>query len=251
MHSIINPRYLNLRDFLCSLPERFDTLPCDAVLHTGRNEVRLYTVAGVRVVVKSFARISWLNRVVYGLLRPSKAVRAYRHAQRLLEMGIDTPEPVAAIDVRERGVLRHSFFVSLYSEYESLDVLNHYPERPLEPMLDALADFLLKLHDCGVLHDDLNASNILYRKVDEEYYLFQLIDINRLAFGRQLSRNQRLRNLRKLCCKPVAYFYILGRYAQRMNEREDEFQLQGMSMRLVEDMKHRSKMLLKRKIKQR
>ena len=124
MHSIINPEYLHFRDFLLSLPYRFETLQCDAVLHKGRNEVRLYTVAGVRLVVKSFARISRLNRVAYGLLRPSKAVRAYQYAQRLLVMGIDTPVPVAVIDVREGGVLRHSFFVSLYSEYESLDVLN-------------------------------------------------------------------------------------------------------------------------------
>jgi hypothetical protein len=83
MRSIINHEYLHLRDFLLALPERFDELECDEVLHTGRNEVRLFTVAGVRIVVKNFARISRLNRVVYGLLRPSKAVRAYSYAQQL------------------------------------------------------------------------------------------------------------------------------------------------------------------------
>ena len=249
MHSIINPEYLHLRDFLLSLPAHFEHLECDEVLHSGRNEVRLYTVAGVKLVVKSFARISRINRIAYGLLRPSKAVRAYRYAQRLLAMGIDTPVPVAAIDVRKGGVLRHSFFVSLYSEYESLDVLNHYPKQPLEPLLNALTDYILKVHDCGVLHDDLNASNILYRKIDKEYYLFQLIDINRLSFRRNLSHNERLRNLRKLNCNPMAYFYILGRYAQILNEREEAFQLRGIIMRLMEDMKHRSKMLLKQKIK--
>lgn len=249
MRAIINPEYLHLRDFLLALPECFDELECDEVLHTGRNEVRLFTVAGVRIVVKNFARISRLNRVVYGLLRPSKAVRAYRYAHCLLAMGIDTPVPIAAIDVRAGGVLRHSFFVSLYSEYESLDILNHYPEQPLEPLLDALTDFLIKIHDCGVLHDDLNASNILYRKVDEGYYLFQLIDINRLRFRSRISRNERLKNLRKLCCKPVAYFYILGRYAQQLNAREEAFQLRGMSMRLMDDMRHRAKTMLKQKIK--
>ena len=248
MRSIINPQYWHLREFLLSVPERFESLGCDEVLHTGRNEVRLYSVAGVRIVVKSFARISWFNRVIYGFLRPSKAVRAYNHARCLLSLGIDTPVPVAAIDVREGGVLRHSFFVSLYSEYESLDVLNNYPEQPLEPLLDALADFLFKVHDCGVLHNDLNASNILYRKADDELYLFQLIDINRLKFCRRLSPNRRLANLRKLCCKPVAYFYLLGQYAKRLNEREDEFQLRGMSMRLMEDMRHSVKMLIRRKI---
>ena len=248
MRSVINPEYLHLRNFLLALPERFDELECEEVLHTGRNEVRLYIVAGVRIVVKNFARISWLNRIVYALLRPSKAVRAYRYAQRLLAMGIDTPVPVAAIDVCAGGVLRHSFFVSLYSEYESLDVVNYYPEQPLEPLLDSLTDFLIKLHDCGVLHDDLNASNILYRKVDEGYYLFQLIDINRLRFRSRISRNERLKNLRKLCCKPVAYFYILGRYAQHLNAREEAFQLRGMSLRLQEDIKHNLKMSIRRKI---
>lgn len=245
MRSIINPKYLDLQEFLTSLPSTFDSLSATS-LKSGRNEVRFLTVNNHKIVIKSFRKFSPLNRVIYGTLRQSKAVRAYYHALRLQMLGIGTPEPIAAIDVRQRGVLTHSFYVYAYSEYCPMqELLDTYPDKALEPLLDALADFILDVHDKGVLHNDLNILNILYRDCGHGVYDFQLIDINRMSFYPKLSERQRLANMRHFNCKPAALMYILERYATAMNMDCEMVQMHCMSMRLVDTIRHKFKQRLK------
>lgn len=234
MRLILNPRFGHLRDFVLSLPDKFEQMPCERVLRCLRNDVRLICVGGDRLVVKSFARPSMLNRFVYGLLRASKAERAYTHALRLRELGIGTPEPVAALNVRRWGMLRCSFFVSLYSDYHPIDMLDSTPNVAMEPALDALTDFIIRLHDRGVVHHDLNISNMLYKRLDDGSYDFQIVDINRMEFRHHLSQGERLANLRKFNCAPATYFEILGRYADRIEANHYNFQLRGISMQLAE-----------------
>ena len=75
-----------LNEFVQSLPDQFDTLPDAEVLHQGRNVVKMVEREGVRMVVKSYRHLSLVNRLLYGWVRRSKAVRAYRYAERLLAM---------------------------------------------------------------------------------------------------------------------------------------------------------------------
>ena len=245
MRSIINPKYLDLQEFLTSLPSTFDSLSATS-LKSGRNEVRFLTVNNHKIVIKSFRKFSPLNRVIYGTLRQSKAVRAYYHALRLQMLGIGTPEPIAAIDVRQRGVLTHSFYVYAYSEYCPMqELLDTYPDKALEPLLDALADFILDVHDKGVLHNDLNILNILYRDCGHGVYDFQMIDINRMEFHDKLSHHQRLTNLRRFNCNPAAFLYILERYAAAMNMDCQTTQLRGVGLRLIDTLKHEFKQRIK------
>lgn len=246
MNSVINPKYLHLSDFLLSLATEANVLSPDKVLRSGRNEVWLFTVEGQRIVVKSFRKFSALNRVVYGSIRRSKAVRAYYNALRLRKLGINTPEPIAAIDIRRWGVMMQSFYVYAYSEYGEMDsLLEDYPCRELEPLLDALTDFILRIHDNGVLHHDFNILNILYRDCGGGKYDFQLIDINRMDFHAKLTTNQRLTNLRHFNCKPAAFMYILERYAAAMNMNCEQVQLRCMSMRLMDTIRHKFKQRIK------
>ena len=72
-------------------------------LHKGRNTIKRFeTETGTELVVKRYGKPSLINRLVYGTLRRSKAMRAYLHAGRLLKLGVETPEMVAAIDIRRR-----------------------------------------------------------------------------------------------------------------------------------------------------
>lgn len=246
MGSIINPKYSHLHDFVTSLPEKFDSMTCMQILRSGRNEVRLFLVDGQMIVVKCFRRISLLNRLLYGSIRQSKSVRAYYHAFRLNRLGISTPEPIAAIDVRRYGFLTQSFYVYAYSEYNDMkELLDRYPDEQIEPLLDALTDFILRIHDKGILHHDLNILNILYRDCGSGKYDFQLIDINRMSFYPKLSERQRLANMRHFNCKPAALMYILERYATAMNMDCEMVQMHCMSMRLVDTIRHKFKQRLK------
>lgn len=249
MQIVINPRYEHLREFILALPQQFDALVDAEVLHSGRNDVRSIWVGDVRLVVKRFTRLSSVNRLVYGFLRASKSMRAYKYAIRLRQLGFDSPEPVAALDWYQRGVLRHSFFVSLYSDYESLEVIDNYPEQDLTPLLDAVTDFFLRLHDAGVEHNDLNMRNVLYRECEQGQFAFQLIDINRMRFRSCMSRRQRLANLRLLSCKQAPYLYIIGRYAELMQQDVSMFQMTGVIMRIWAEVKRRYKNKIKSKLK--
>lgn len=217
------------------------------MIHDGRNTVRLFEIDGQRLAVKRYGHISLLNRLLYGFLRKSKAERAYRHAIRLRQLGVGTPEEVAFLEVRRHCLLDACYFVARYSDYKPLQPVTELDiQRPeVAAVLDALADFLFRMHNAGVLHKDLNIGNILYRGDRCSGYAFQVIDTNRMRFYRSLSMRRRLDNLRRLSCPAPVYLYILDRYARLANANTDSIQLTGAVMRLFFEMRQRAKRWVK------
>lgn len=217
-------------------------------LHEGRNTIKRFETDGVRMVVKRYGHLSFFNRLIYGFLRKSKAERAYRHAARLRRLGIDTPEEIAFVEIRRRGLLRESYFVSAYSDYLPLQPITELYSQTQEAraILDALSEFLFRLHWAGVLHKDLNIGNILYKEDVRGGYVFQVIDTNRMEFRRTLSVRQRLKNLRRLSIPAPAYLYILDRYAGLIRSDANTVQLKGVVFRLFFEMRQR----MKRRVKQ-
>ena len=110
MQTVINPKYAHLNGFIKSIPSRFNNPDFGTTLHSGRNIVKRVEFNGLQIVVKSYCRISLLNRLIYGRLRKSKSHRAYNHYLRLKSLGIDSPEAIAAIDTRHNGKIVGSFF---------------------------------------------------------------------------------------------------------------------------------------------
>ena len=76
MRLLINPRYAHLEGFVRGLHRNFESMPYERILRNIRNDVREVSVAGEHLVVKSFRRLSLVNRVAYGRLRASKSMRA-------------------------------------------------------------------------------------------------------------------------------------------------------------------------------
>lgn len=250
MKIIINPKYENLTTFIGKLAQPAFFMQHGKMLHDGRNVVKLFEAEGMKLVVKSYVRLSSCNRLLYGTLRKSKGMRAYLHAARLRNLGIGTPEEVAVVEVRRRGLMRHCYFVSRYTDYTSVrSATESFMRRDeAKPVLDALAQFLTKIHWAGVLLKDLNVGNILYRKevvAGKEQYGFQVIDTNRMSFRGTLSVYRRLKNLRRLSCSAPAYLYILRQYAERIRMDADRIQLRGTVGRLLFEWRQR----MKRKVK--
>lgn len=230
----IHPAYEHCRSFAQRLPETF--AGPGKTLHRGRNTVRAFDVHGERLVVKRFKRPGLVQGIVYGLLRKSKARRAYEHAVRLHTLGFDSPRPVAWIEYRRRGRLADSYFISLRSDFAPLsDVTGCFPSPETLPVLDAFAQFAARLHEAGVVHEDFNHGNILYRgDPASKCYRFQLIDINRMRFrGCGLSSRECMINLRRLSCPAGAFLYILDRYAENLGWNVDDTLLQGTFFRLA------------------
>lgn len=221
MKIILHSDYVRLDPFLQRLPELFDGPDFGKVLHEGRNTVKLREEQGVRLVVKRYGAANRFNRYVYALVRHSKARRAYDHAARLRGLGIATPHEVACVEIIRRGQLCDSYFVSLYTEGLPFDrVLKTFPAPEALRIADAFAEFIAGVHACGVLHRDLNAGNVRYRK-EADGYRFELIDTNRMSFKRKPSERECLANLRRLTHKTAPYLYICNRYAKITGNNPD------------------------------
>ena len=112
---LINPKYEHLREWLERLPDEFERL--GEVIYDKRNQLRVIEAPdGTLVNVKRYCVPHALNRVVYSLsIRQPKGQRAFLYPARLLERGIDTPEPIAYIEQRCCGLLGLSYFVSVQS----------------------------------------------------------------------------------------------------------------------------------------
>jgi serine/threonine protein kinase len=160
-------------------------VPAEAVIHAGRNLIFRHRVGDEEVAVKRFP-VSGGRRLVYRL-RTGKAVRAFDNAARLLALGIGTPRPLAAVEVRRGGALLASFFccafLPTFREARSLKSLGG-PDRAA--LFERLGEFIGRLHESGVLHRDLTSGNVLLIPNPDEPagVTFQLVDLNRVRFGR-------------------------------------------------------------------
>lgn len=180
---LINPKYEHLREWLEQLPENFEQL--GEVIYDKRNQLRVITAPdGTLVNAKRYCIPHAVNRVVYSLgIRQPKGQRAFLYPARLLERGIDTPEPIAYIERRTCGLLGLSYFISVQSPLKhTFFEFSQAQEGSYEEIAETLGRFVAMMHDRGVLHLDLSPGNILWDK-DEQGYHFAVVDINRMRFG--------------------------------------------------------------------
>lgn len=218
MKLTIHPDYEQLRDYIRTIPERFDRT--GEVLHAGRNTVRTWEVEGERWVVKRYQRPNLLNRLVYTFLRKDKAHRSFEVASRFRALNIDTPAEIAALHIRRGGLFETGYFVSGYAEGQPLSqalVDENFLERDAEGRrpVDLFVRFAAELHVKGVDHLDFSENNVLCSRRADGEYRFALIDTNRMRFHRRpLSRRASLWNLRRLTWQVDAYLYVLCRYAR-------------------------------------
>ncbi|OFV80281.1 MAG: hypothetical protein A2Y78_10770 [Acidobacteria bacterium RBG_13_68_16] len=172
------------RAFCSGLEATSRQVPRETVIHTGRNLIFRQRVGGDEVAVKRFP-VNGGRRLVYRF-RASKAVRSFDHAAHLVAMGIGTPRPLAAVEVRRKGALFASFycckFVPTLGEARLLKRAD-VPGR--EELLALLGDFVGGLHESGVLHRDLTSGNVLLvpDSARPGGFAFQLVDLNRMRFG--------------------------------------------------------------------
>lgn len=213
----INPAFPHLFDFIKQMPNNFENL--GELLHIGRNEVRKVNISGQDIVIKYFKRITWANRLIFATVRKSKAQRAFENSQKLIRLGIDTPMPIAYIDIYKKGLLYQSFYVSDFINHKPLKELLEQPIGRSEEGLKAFARYSYKLHKLGIFHNDYNLTNVLYTQTDGEYN-FALIDNNRMQF-QAYTKRRGIKNLRRLNL-PVDKLGIVGNeYAK--NSKSNSF----------------------------
>jgi len=208
---IVNPAYGQYSDFVGCLPRRFDT--DGETVYEGRNMVKVFVEKGQKLVVKRYKRPMLHQRFDYTFIRKSKARRAYDYALRFLQLGVDTPAPVACVEEYKFGLFRTGFFVSTYCGDPDLRVLRDNPEKQL---IEAFARFIVRLHEMGIMHGDLNLSNVLYRKDSDAPlgFHFTMIDTNRSHIITTPTQRQCLRNMVRISHDRVLSELIISCYAE-------------------------------------
>ncbi len=167
-------------------------------IYHARNSVYAYSCKdGTCLCIKDFHTPSAINSLIYTHLRRSKARRSYENARRLISMGFDTPDPVAYIEVHCGMRLTRSYYICRQIDgAEDLRLWHLRDAAVMSPVLDALAQYMVRLHRAGVYHKDFSPGNILYRTEDGRRR-FYLIDINRMNFGVQ-SRKRLMDNFSRI-----------------------------------------------------
>ena len=245
MKTIVHPKY----QYLSGLIEKIanEKIPATHIFCDHRNIVQKIEEKGETLVVKKYKHPTWVNTLVYSFFRKSKAQRAYEFALKLKEMHIETPDPVAYVEIKKYGLFHTGYFISKYIDYLPLSTIDTYPENQRQEVLQAFASFTVSLHKKGIMHRDYSTSNIMFRKENNEYH-FALIDINRMRFKKMYPINC-IQNFRRLGLSLNTQLYAICQYARlRHWNRELTFAAVLIHRNLINSL-GKSKTLLKKWIK--
>jgi hypothetical protein len=217
---VIAPAYSNLRSFLANIPSTFDHE--GTTIYKARNELKKIELNGITIVIKKYKRPHIINQLVYGFLRKSKAKRAFLYAQKLLSLSIITPAPIAFIEETQHGLLKESYFISLFCPFPHLlRELWDYTETDKTLLIHAFASFTATIHNQQVYPIDYSPGNILFERI-QNGYSFSLIDINRMQF-KYVSPRMAAYGFRRLHIDEKTLVEIATAYAQIQHIEVESF----------------------------
>jgi len=216
MNIVVASEYEDFRAWLMQMPRLFDDNQGE-LLYRGRNQIRLFDVDGRKLVVKRFKRNDIIKAVVYTLFRKNKARRSYENAGLLRQRGFVTPHEVAYIEQRTAGLVTQVYYVCAYTDGEPIRPRLIEQEPFDERLATDYARYVASLHESGVLHRDLNPTNVLFSENGEPAAVsFELIDINRMQFfDGAVPKAACMENLTLFYWLTPAYRFILDEYARQ------------------------------------
>lgn len=228
---VVNPEYKQLTSYLDNLHNVFATT--GQTLYEGRNTIKVFEESDVSLNVKSFQIPHLINQFAYATFRESKAKRSYTYAKKLLDLGINTPKPIAYIEFKLPLLLKQSFYICEHVYVDGqLRVLQFGTIEEHKDLIVAFAKFTAKIHHLNVLHLDYSSGNIMYKLCDGEYQ-FYLVDLNRMIFDKAVNATKSAQNFRRLWGSDEMITLFARVYAQERGYDVDEY------TRLVFKYRHR------------
>jgi serine/threonine protein kinase len=201
---VIVDDFKSLKNEIASIPKIFSSE--GVTIYSGRNIVKSITFAGQEFIVKKFKPCNIFRSFGY-LFEGSKAKRAYNFGYKILNADINTPTPVAYIELKSGPFVRNAYFISLPNHTQDLVPLLRRPDFDTD-LVTRLAQFVVELHAKGIFHGDLNLSNILWNGNH-----FTLIDTNRTRFIAHPTRSIILKNIIRLTHRRDLLRAILSAYS--------------------------------------
>lgn len=202
----------DLQQWMEQLPELFAKGE-GILIHDGRNQLRKLSHGGTEYVVKAYQRPHFINRMVYGVLRASKAKRAYDNAVTLQQIGIGSPTSVGYMNLRRGLLFDRSYLVTVASAcpYCYTDLFT--ADLPFaDEVLRAVGRLTACLHEHGLTHKDYSRGNILFAQRPDGSIQLELVDLNRMAHG-PVSMKAGCKNFERLPATPRMHRLMAETYA--------------------------------------
>ncbi|MCT4648129.1 MAG: lipopolysaccharide kinase InaA family protein [Carboxylicivirga sp.] len=190
-----------------------------------RNKIKKFTVEGQNLCIKSFGKLTVFNRWMYSYFRKSKARRSFEYAQKLTGYGIDTPEPIAYVEIYNGWhFLLNSYYICRYESFDySLSEVLAGDVEDKQLIIRGFVNLVANgLHPNGVYHKDFNGSNVLVQKTGYKRYRYQLVDLNRIAFKQSINKHKALQNMQQISANPSYLTELARHYASLKNIDEDD-----------------------------
>lgn len=223
MNKVIHPDFKGHADELTRIIDNFSTT--GTMFADGRrNKIKTFSLGSATVNVKSFKIPNIINKIVYRFFRKSKARRSYEFANRLLQEGIGTPQPIAYFENTTAFSFQDSYYISEQLSpdltFRQLIEIPDYPEH--EIILRQFTRFTFKLHEKGIAFQDHTPGNTLIKKAGPQQYEFFLVDLNRMNFHDSMNLQQRIVNMAKLTPEDHLIKVMCDEYAKLYNKSYDE-----------------------------
>ena len=214
----LNPsyqKYSELNAYINNLPESFER--SGVLIWNGRNKIKVVNITMndvKKMVVKRFKRPNLIQKIGY-LFRSHKARKSYENGMEMIRRGINTPEPIAFVEFRKGLFLTDAYYISKELE-DCTEIRDAFEKEEWDKdVAKALAQFFAQLHKRGILHNDMNNTNIFFSKQDGDIH-FTLIDINRVTFYdsiQEIPMKERSENMTRFCGRYDLFLFIAKKYA--------------------------------------
>jgi hypothetical protein len=212
-----------------------------------RNKLKIFELNDLKLNIKSFKVPNILNQIVYRFFRKGKAHRSFEYANRLLQLGVGTPEPIAYYEKKTALLFKESYYVSQQLEYDLTyrELTSDFQYPDYDNILRQFTRFTYELHEKGIQFMDHSPGNTLIIKRNG-IYEFYLVDLNRMKFG-PLNFEERIQNFSRLTEHRFMVEIMSDEYAKCISEDYNKvFELMWKSVEHF-----RSKFERKKRIKKR
>ena len=245
---VISPDYIDKASAIDAIINNFETSG-EPFGDKGRNSLKLFELDGLMINVKSFRVPNIINQIAYRFLRMSKAQRSFEYANKLIDLNIGTPQPIAYYEYKTTFFFNKSYYISVQQDcdltYRELTKDAHYPDH--ENILRAFTRFTYNLHENNVNFLDHSPGNTLIKKVDGSYK-FYLVDLNRMNFE-PMSFEKRIKNFAKLSTSKHMIAVMSDEYAKCIGEDSKKLEILMWKFTQAFQNRYHNRRILKKKLK--
>ena len=197
MKIIFNTDFLKDKSHIIDLVNDFDISGIE-LGNQKRNTIKLFNIGKKKINIKSFKSPNFVNSLIYDTFRKSKAQRSYEYANKLINLGVLTPLPIAYVQKISFFRLKQSYYISEHLDYDFTfrDISRDLSFKDSTNALKAFTRFTFNLHEKGINFLDHSPGNTLIKK-NRSSYNFYLVDLNRMEF-KEMTLLDRMKNFSRL-----------------------------------------------------